>query len=155
MEDRSEIVIDGGISLALPPDTRSTLTRVEDQPDVRRFFPEGPAVYAVSVAESTGSPEDAVGLAAGDIVYAYRRSENFSRTTRTAPQIPGAVFAMLLDFVWDDRNGVRMHSLVLVAGQPNRTVVVHGALPELQGPGALEEMEATLLSCRLTDQPVG
>lgn len=109
----------------------------------------------MSVAESTGSPEDAVGLAAGDIVYAYRRSENFSRTTRTAPQIPGAAFAMLLDFVWDDRNGVRMHSLVLVAGQPNRTVVVHGALPELQGPGALEEMEATLLSCRLTDQPVG
>ena len=29
MEDRSEIVIDGGISLALPPDTRSTLTRAE------------------------------------------------------------------------------------------------------------------------------
>lgn len=151
MPDKLEFVVGGVEALALPEQTRSTLSHSDGRPDVARLFPEGPAVYAVSVLPTEGPTVDAVGLAAGDLVYTYRRKEGFSRTSRPEPLIDGATDAMLLDFEWDDQGGVRMHSLALVAGRPNDVVVVHGAMPALHGDDALAAMESTMLSCRLLD----
>ena len=152
MANNSTLVVEQGVSLALPIETRSTLSQEDGRPDVRRFFPGGPAVYAVSSMATTDVPPiDAVGLAAGDVVSVYRVYEGYSRTVRPAPQIEGAEEAMLLDFVWEDSSGVLMHSLVVVAGVPGRTIVVHGALPELHGRDALSAMEATLMSCHLNE----
>ncbi len=155
MEDNSEFFIEGGVTLALPPDTPSTLTQEDGEPDVRRLFPGGPAVFAVSVLPNTKSPADAVGEAAGDVVLAYRSHPGYIRTSRPYPTIEGADDAVLLDFEWQDSHGVQMHSLVLVAASAHSTVVVHGAMPVIHGTAALEEMAATVLSCSLTDEAGG
>ena len=123
-----------------------------DQPDVRRLFPGGPAVFAVSVLTSTRPAVEAVGEAAGDVVLAYRGRPGYIRTARPYPEIEGADDAVLLDFEWQDSNGVSMHSLVLVAASSRTTVVVHGALPTIHGSVELEAMSDTVLSCRLLDE---
>ena len=152
MEDPSEFIVESGVTLALPPDTPSTLTQEDGQPDVRRLFPGGPAVFAVSVLPNTKAPADAVGEAAGDVVLAYRSHPGYERTSRPYPTIAVADDAVLLDFQWQDSNGVQMHSLVLVAASTRVTVVVHGALPAIHGTAALDDMAATVLSCMLTEE---
>lgn len=149
------VVVEAGVSLALPAETPSTLSKEEGRPDVRRYFPGGPAVYAVSAVVTDLPPLDAVGLAAGDVVSLYRTHDGFLRTPRPAPDVEGAAEAILLDFVWQDSHGVLMHSVVLIVGVAGKTVVVHGAFPELHGAEVLREVETTVLSCRLGNEVIG
>ena len=142
-------VADGSLLLRIAAGAPSTHQVSADGPDVWRYFPDGPAVFAVSVSAEEGDPEERVGAAAGDVVLAYRSRPSFRRDSREWPSVIGADVAALLDFVWEDEGGVLMHSLVLVASDATRTVVVHGAFPDVHGQQVLADTEAAVLSCQL------
>lgn len=148
-----QLIVDG-VSLALAPDAPSTLEEAVGRAAVRRFFPGGPAVYALSLFP-TAEPVDGVQSAAGDLVMAYRPRSGFSRTSRATVHVPGAAEALLLDFEWKDSDGVPMHSLALIAATSEHTMVLHGTLPVLHGPEALAAMEATILATSMQNEGVG
>lgn len=147
MDDR---VLCDGVSVGLPVGTPSTLEESVGRPSVRRFFPGGPAVYALTVGPTGTNAVDAVQSAAGDVVAAYRVRPGFSRTSRPTLEVAGAEEALLLDFEWEDSRGVTMRSLVVVAANADRFAVLHGALPMLHGPDAAADTERVLRSLDLT-----
>ena len=140
-------ILDGSALLELPPETRSTTEESPGRPTTYRYFPAGPAVYGASL-ELVDGP-DPVSAAAGSLIAAYRRREGYSRTSHQSPVIEGADEAALLEFGWQDRNGVEMRSFAVVASVGERVVVVYGTLPSIHGETAAMAVRDTVLSLRL------
>ncbi len=148
MSELPELAVDGVI-IGLSPETPSTLQVTEGRPAVRRYFPGGAAVYALSVTPTASDAVSAVEEAAGDLLLAYRSRPAYSRTSRPSVAIEGAEEARLLDFQWTDSHGVLMHSVAVVAANSTVTMVLIGAVPELHGPEAVAAVEVVLTASRL------
>lgn len=148
MLEQQELIVED-VVLALADDVPRTKEEREGAPVVHRFFPGGPAVYALSVLPADAGATAAVETAAGDILGIYRQRAGYRRVSRPPVAVAGADDAVLLDFTWADGHGVTMHSLALVAAVSDRVIVLHGAIPALHGPEVLADVESTLLATRL------
>lgn len=139
-------VVVADVTLAVPSDSPATREQQDGRADVWRFFPGGPAVYAISVHDTDGDHRRAVEDAAGSLLGAYRTRPGYSRVSRPKVHPSGFEDAVLLDFHWDESHGSSMHSAALVAAWGTRVVVVHGTVPASQPNDVYAAMEAVVCS---------
>lgn len=143
----NNVVLDD-ITIGIRADSPATCEQQDERSDVWRYFPGGPAVYAVSVSDTEAEARVAVESAAGDLLGVYRTRPGYSRVSRPKVHLEGFDDAVLLDFRWAERHGAEMHSVALVAAWGTRVVVVHGTVPASQPSDEYEAMERVVLSCR-------